>query len=144
MANDRKKRLHTLKGEQQQNNLAGSPGGLRETGPNESEKTEGEYLNTFIKDIVGKKKQRKKQLEIIHDFFINPASYGVDMELIPSSTKQLEIDDRKKDLQYRIDLLRSVLTAMEGEMQMLSQMKHINEHEEDEPVSEHASPVTKE
>jgi hypothetical protein len=131
MENDRKKRLYSLKEELQQNSLDGSDGGLCSADAVSSTNTEGEDLNAFIKDIVDKKKQRKKQLEIIHDFFTNPASYGVETDIIPSSTEQLEIDDRIKELQYRIDLLRSVLSAMEGEIQLLSQMKHVHDDGEE-------------
>lgn len=85
--------------------------------------TEGDDINNFIKEVVERKKARKQQLEIVYDFFDNPAAYGVDTDIIPSSTSEDEIDARKKELQHKIDLLRSVLKALEGEMQLLSEVK---------------------
>jgi hypothetical protein len=79
---------------------------------------EGGELNEFIKGLVDRRKQRKHQLEIIHDFFQNPVEFGVDIDSVPSGTTLEEIQTRKKELSYRIDLLRSVLEALEGELDM--------------------------
>jgi hypothetical protein len=128
MANDRKKRLHELKKEAEQNRKH------EDTRSGSANKTEGDDINKFIKDIVERKKERKKQLEIIHHFFENPAAYGIDTDLIPSSTTREEVESRKKELQHKIDLLRSVLKALEGEMQMLSQMKQTDDSNDSPPT----------
>jgi len=85
----------------------------------DGEELQGEELNAFIKDLVEKKKQRKHQLDIIQDFFENPDDYGVQVDIIPSSTSHKEIGERKAELNYRVDLLKSVLQALEGELELL-------------------------
>ena len=129
MENDRKKRLQALKEAQHHaapaDDAGNNPDGVVKT----LNKTEGDHLNSFLKEVLEQKEARKKQLEIVQDFFENPASYGVDMEIIPSSTTKLEIEDRKRDLKHKIDLLRSVLKALEGEMAMLSKIKTPEENE---------------
>ena len=129
MENDRKKRLYALKEASQKMSAEEVAQAGPEVFTDKSGSTEGDNINKFIKEIVERKKERKKQLEIIHDFFENPAEYGVDTDLIPSSTTPEEIDGRKKELQHKIDLLRSVLKALEGEMQMLCQMKQPDDKE---------------
>jgi len=129
MENDRKKRLYELKEASQKKPSEEVAQAGPEIFADNSGSTEGDNINKFIKEIVERKKERKKQLEIIHDFFENPAAYGVDTDLIPSSTTPEEIDERKKELQHKIDLLRSVLKALEGEMQMLCQMKQPDDKE---------------
>jgi hypothetical protein len=129
MENKRKNRLYALKKEAQENSRRGAAKAGIDAFANSAESTEGDDINKFLKDIVTRKKERKKQLEIIHDFFENPAAYGVDTDLIPSSTTPEEIEQRKKELQHKIDLLRSVLKALEVEMQMLTQMKQADDNE---------------
>lgn len=129
MENKRQKRLYALKKEAQKNSRKDAAKAGIDAFAKSTESTEGDDINKFLKDIVTRKKERKKQLEIIHDFFENPAAYGVDTDLIPSSTTPEEIKERKKELQHKIDLLRSVLKALEVEMQMLTQMKQADDNE---------------
>jgi hypothetical protein len=82
--------------------------------------TQGGELNDFIKQLVDKRQQRRHQLEIIQDFFENPVEFGIEADVIPSGTPLEEIRERKKELRYRIDLLRSVLEALEGEHKLLT------------------------
>lgn len=123
MENKRKKRLLELKDEQQRESHTATA-----AEPVVEGKTEGEDINNFIKEVVERKKARKQQLEIVHDFFENPAAYGVDTDIIPSSTTVGEVDERKKELQHKIDLLHSVLKALESEMQLLHQVKMPDEN----------------
>jgi hypothetical protein len=88
--------------------------------------TEGGELNKFIKDLVEQKRQRKHQLQIIQDFFQNPIQFGVKLNEIPTSTTPEEINERKKELEYRIDLLNTVLDLLKKELQFLSEVKPIN------------------
>ena len=81
---------------------------------------EGRELNDFIKELVNRREQRRHQLEIIQDFFENPVEFGIQADEIPSGTPLEEIRERKKELRYRIDLLRSVLEALEGEHKLLT------------------------
>lgn len=81
---------------------------------------QGRELNDFIKQLVNRREQRRHQLEIIQDFFENPVEFGIQADEIPSGTPLEEIRERKKELRYRIDLLRSVLEALEGEHKLLT------------------------
>lgn len=77
-------------------------------------------LLPFIQNLRERDKNRKQQLSIIKKLYEDPISFGLQNEIIPSSTNAEEIAARKKDLQYRIDILRAILEAAEGEMQLLS------------------------
>jgi len=125
MENKRKKRLLELKDDVQQKSHAENS----QTDSAVASETEGDDLNRFIKGVLEQKKSRKQQLEIVQDFFENPTAYGVDTDIIPSSTTKVEIDSRKKELQHRINLLRSVLKAFEGELQLLCQIKTPDEND---------------
>ena len=96
MSNKRKNRLLELKEEQQRESHVDTAADAAIEGENE-----GEDINNFIKEVVERKKARKQQLEIVHDFFENPAAYGVDTDIIPSSTTEGEVDERKKELQHK-------------------------------------------
>ena len=95
---------------------------------------QGRELNDFIKQLVDRRAQRRHQLEIIQDFFENPVEFGVQADEIPSGTPLEEIRERKKELRYRIDLLRSVLEALEGEHKVLT-------HAEISALRPHSDPV---
>jgi len=115
---ERKQRLLGIRAE-----VADHPTADVETAPSEQIASaivgqEGGELNEFIKGLVDRRRQRKHQLEIIHDFFENPVEFGVDIDSVPSGTTLEEIQTRKKELTYRIDLLRSVLEALQGELDM--------------------------
>jgi hypothetical protein len=85
-----------------------------------SETSQGGELNAFIKQLVDRREQRRHQLGIIQDFFENPVEFGIEADVVPSGTPLEEIRERKKELRYRIDLLRSVLEALEGEHKLLT------------------------
>ena len=95
---------------------------------------QGRELNDFIKQLVDRRAQRRHQLEIIQDFFENPVEFGIQADEIPSGTPLEEIRERKKELRYRIDLLRSVLEALEGEHKVLT-------HAEISALRPHSDPV---
>jgi hypothetical protein len=95
---------------------------------------QGRELNDFIKQLVNRREQRRHQLEIIQDFFENPVEFGIQADEIPSGTPLEEIRERKKELRYRIDLLRSVLEALEGEHKLLT-------HAEISALRPHSDPV---
>ena len=82
--------------------------------------SEGGELNDFIRQLVDRREQRRHQLGIIQDFFENPVEFGIEADVIPSGTPLQEIRERKKELRYRIDLLRSVLEALEAEHKLLT------------------------
>ena len=97
--------------------VAPVPGGSPEEAKASSQ---GGELNDFIRQLVDRREQRRHQLEIIQDFFENPVEFGIEADVIPSGTPLEEIRERKKELRYRIDLLRSVLEALEGEHKLLT------------------------
>ncbi len=120
----RKRRLLALKSQVDQAAPVEEPAALNGVGSESDEETaqdEGAELNDFLKNLVDRRKQRRHQLQIIQDFFENPVAFGIHTDVIPNGTPLGEIEDRKKELQYRIDLLKSVLEAFEGEMSMLKQ-----------------------
>jgi hypothetical protein len=84
------------------------------------ESSQGGELNDFIKQLVDRREQRRHQLGIIQEFFENPVEFGIEADVVPSGTPLEEIRERKKELRYRIDLLRSVLEALEGEHKLLT------------------------
>jgi hypothetical protein len=116
---DRKKRLLELKeeDERRKDEAANNPGAMFGLGDEDSQ------LKEFLAAISKRKGERKKQLEIIQDFFEHPEKYGIDTDLIPTSTEPEEVEERRNELQYRVDLLRSVLAAMEGELELLSRVR---------------------
>ena len=116
---DSKKRLLELKEEDEQRkaDVSNNPGAMFG-----SVSAEGD-LSQFLGSIAEGKGDRKQQLEIIQDFFQHPEKYGIETDLIPTSTEIEEVEERRSELQYRIDLLRSVLKAMESEMGLLTQVK---------------------
>jgi hypothetical protein len=116
---DRKKRLLELKDEdtRHKEQVANNPGALFGSSAEDS------GLKEFLTSIASRKGERKKQLQIIQDFFQHPEKYGIETNLIPTSTQRAEVEERKSELQYRVDLLRSVLTAMEGELELLSRVR---------------------
>jgi hypothetical protein len=82
--------------------------------------SQGGQLNDLIRQLVDRREQRRHQLGIIQDFFENPVEFGIEADVIPSGTPLQEIRERKKELRYRIDLLRSVLEALEAEHKLLT------------------------
>ena len=114
---ERRRRLQGIRAEVGPEEPAGEPASAGSAAAAALAPEGGEH-NEFIKDIVERRRQRKHQLEIIQDFFQNPVEFGVDMDALPSGTTLEEIQSRKKELGYRIDLLKSVLSALEGELEM--------------------------
>jgi hypothetical protein len=98
----------------------GDAGRGRQLGGEAKPNSQGGELNDFIRQLVDRREQRRHQLEIIQDFFENPVEFGIEADVIPSGTPLEEIRERKKELRYRIDLLRSVLEALEGEHKLLT------------------------
>jgi hypothetical protein len=102
--------------------------------PDAPGRTQGGELNDFIRTLVDRREQRRHQLEIIRDFFENPVAFGVQADVIPSGTPLEEIRERKKELRYRIDLLRSVLDALEGEHKLLTHAEMSALRPQNDPV----------
>ena len=80
-----------------------------------------EEVRSFIRTLTERKEKRKHQLSIVKSFLEDPLRFGLQTELVPSSTTSEEIEQRKQELGYRIKLLKTLLEIMEGEMQLLDQ-----------------------
>ncbi|GMQ83284.1 MAG: hypothetical protein BMS9Abin06_0017 [Gammaproteobacteria bacterium] len=85
------------------------------------DENQGAELLSFVHTLKERKDKRKQQFSIIKKLYEDPIKFGLEKEIIPSSSSAEEIAERQKELQYRIDILRTVLEATEGEMQLLSQ-----------------------
>jgi hypothetical protein len=112
----RKKRLEQIR---QDKTGAIQNTGLAKAAMREKTGAKSSDINAFLKELVDKKKGRKHQLEIIQEFFENPYKFGVEIEFVPHSSNLEELKEKKGEIQYKIDLLRSVLKALEGEMELL-------------------------
>jgi len=64
--------------------------------------------------------ERKQQLKLLSELLNNPAVLSLKNEAIPCSTTAGEIEQRKRELQYRIDVLKVLLEVTESELNMLS------------------------
>ena len=76
---------------------------------------------TFVKTQKEQKEKRTKQFTIIKDLFEDPLTFDMDKQVIPTSSTREEILVRQKELQYRVDILRSILEIADAEMQILVQ-----------------------
>jgi hypothetical protein len=118
-AGDRRQRLQSLKEQFAKDMPAGvgeSAGGAPGGGP----RTQAAELSGFLQSMGGRKQKRQHQLQLIKEFFDNPLAFGAEANIIPTSTTAAEIEQRKKEVNYRIDLIKSVLAVLEGEMEMLN------------------------
>ena len=89
--------------------------------PSEDEDIPGAEMLTFVKTLKEQKEQRTKQFSIVKELFDNPLTFDMDKQVIPTTSTVEEISARKKELQYRVDILRSILEVADAEMQILVQ-----------------------
>lgn len=78
-------------------------------------------LRTFIKGFSEKKEQRKYQLSLIKEYLADPSRFGPQSDVIPTSTTVEEFEERKRDLAFRIALLKTLLALSEEEQRLLLQ-----------------------
>jgi len=86
-----------------------------------NEDIQGAEMITFARTLKEQKEKRTKQFAIIKDLFEDPLTFDLDKQVIPTSSSREEIVARQKELQYRIDILRSILEVADAEMQILVQ-----------------------
>jgi len=86
-----------------------------------NEESEGAEMLAFAKQLKEQKDKRTKQYSIIKNLFEDPLTFDLDKQIIPTSSTLEEISARQKEVQYRIDILKSILEIAEAEMQLLSQ-----------------------
>ena len=82
---------------------------------------QGAEMLTFVKTLKEQKEQRTKQFSIVKELFDNPLTFDLDKQVIPTTSTVEEISARKKELQYRVDILKSILEVADAEMQILIQ-----------------------
>jgi len=85
------------------------------------EDIQGAEMITFAKTLKEQKDRRTKQFAIIKELFENPLTFDLDKQVIPTSSSREEIVARQSELQYRIDILKSILEVADAEMQILVQ-----------------------
>lgn len=86
-----------------------------------NEDNQGAEMITFAKTLKEQKERRTKQFAIIKELFEDPLTFDLDKQVIPTSSSREEIVARQKELQYRIDILKSILEVADAEMQILVQ-----------------------
>lgn len=84
----------------------------------------------FLRMMAARKKKRKEQLMIVKELVEDPLRFGLKTDKIPSSTSPEEIERRRKELEYRLAMLRTLLEITESEMELLSQAGHEGETQE--------------
>lgn len=85
------------------------------------EDIQGAEMITFARTLKEQKDRRTKQFAIIKELFEDPLTFDLDKQVIPTSSDREEIVARQKELQYRIDILKSILEVADAEMQILVQ-----------------------
>jgi hypothetical protein len=86
-----------------------------------NEDIQGAEMITFAKTLKEQKERRTKQFAIIKELFEDPLTFDLDKQVIPTSSSREEIVARQSELQYRIDILKSILEVADAEMQILVQ-----------------------
>ena len=86
-----------------------------------NEDIQGAEMLTFARTLKEQKERRTKQFTIIKELFEDPLTFDMDKQIIPTSSSREEIIARQKELQYRIDILKSILEVADAEMQILVQ-----------------------
>lgn len=71
-------------------------------------------------DILIKREEHRQQLQLLQDLMLHPALIKLKHEPIPTSSTPEEITQRKKEIQYRIDILQTLLTVTKEELKLLS------------------------
>ena len=85
------------------------------------EDIQGAEMITFARTLKEQKERRTKQFAIIKELFEDPLTFDLDKQVIPTSSSREEILARQSELQYRIDILKSILEVADAEMQILVQ-----------------------
>jgi hypothetical protein len=76
-------------------------------------------VQQFLKTLSEKKEQKKYQLSLIKEYLADPSRFGGQADVIPTSTTLEEFEERKRDLTFRMGLLKMLLALAEEEMHLL-------------------------
>jgi hypothetical protein len=77
-------------------------------------------LEQFMRQLRERKGRRKKNLDLVKQFFDDPQKLSVRPHPVESSTTAAEIAQRCGELDYQIKLLKALLETLEGEREMLA------------------------
>lgn len=121
----RRSRLSELREERQQAHdpePAGTAGAIGTPVPDTPmtvDEVQQRELLEFLRGMVERDRKRRYQLELIKGFLDDPVAFGLQTDVVPTSSTQAEIARRKKDLEYRVRLLESMLEIYKGELELL-------------------------
>jgi hypothetical protein len=77
-------------------------------------------LEQFMRQLRERKGRRKKNLDLVKQFFDDPQKLSVRPRPVESSTTAAEITQRCGELDYQIKLLKALLETLQGEREMLA------------------------
>lgn len=67
--------------------------------------------------------KRRKQLQYVQEFFRNPSIIDLRDAPITTSSSPQEVEQRKAELRYRIELVEAFLAVFREELELLSKIK---------------------
>jgi hypothetical protein len=76
-------------------------------------------VTQFVKSLSEKKEKKKYQLSLIKEYLADPSRFGAQSDVIPTSTSLEEFAERKRDLIFRINLMKMLLALAEEEFELL-------------------------
>jgi hypothetical protein len=78
-------------------------------------------LRAFVASRSAQMDQRRYQLSLIKDFVDDPTRFGIKPGDVPTSTTLAEFAERRAELQYRINMVRTFLDLLNEELRLLDQ-----------------------
>jgi hypothetical protein len=78
-------------------------------------------LRAFVASRSAQMDQRRYQLSLIKDFIDDPTRFGIKPGDVPTSTTLAEFAERRGELQYRINTVRTFLDLLNEELRLLEQ-----------------------
>lgn len=78
-------------------------------------------LRAFLKNFREKKERRKYQLSLIKDYLVDPSRFGPHSTTIYTSSTEEELEERKRELEFRIALFKTLLALAEEEFKLILQ-----------------------
>jgi len=81
-------------------------------------KTTKDEFRTLLCEPKERRRKQKNQISIIKQFCEDPLRFILQPELTADPGKKIE--ERKRELEYRRDVLRTLVEVMENELKLLS------------------------
>jgi hypothetical protein len=70
---------------------------------------------------LSSRERRLRHLDVLRAFFLSPEAHELQDAPIPSATTVSELTDRKRELAFRLELLRAILDETRRELNALRQ-----------------------